>query len=198
MTNPQPAEPLLRLAIVIGSTREGRFGPTVATWLVDQAREFGEFDVDVADLADTDLPHRMARFDATPAVNVTALGARLKAAEAFAIVTPEYNHSFPASLKNAIDHYLEEWTAKPVALVSYGGMAGGLHAAEHLRLVFAELHAVTVRDTVSFHDAHGKFDDTGRPTDAAGSAAAAADLFRQLRWWARLLRTARRPDPYPG
>ena len=73
------------------------------------------------------------------------------------IVTPEYNHSFPASLKNTIDWFDSEWHAKPVGFVSYGGMAGGQRAVEHLRQVFAELHAVTVRDTLSFHMAWERF-----------------------------------------
>jgi NADPH2:quinone reductase len=193
----EPSLPV-RLGMIIGSTREGRFGPTVATWLAEQARRFGDVDVDVIDLAEADLPHVLSRFGTSPVAEVAALGVRLAAADAFAVITPEYNHSFPAALKNAIDHYRDEWKAKPVALVSYGGMAGGLRAAEHLRLVFAELHSLTIRNTVSFHHAHERFDDAGNPIDAAGAAAAAANLFRQLVWWARLLRIARANDPYPG
>ncbi len=68
----------------------------------------------------------------------------------FVVVTPEYNHSFPGPLKAAIDRHVTPWQAKPVGFVSYGGISGGLRAVEHLRQVFAELHAVTVRETVSF------------------------------------------------
>ncbi len=74
----------------------------------------------------------------------------LSEADAFIVVTPEYNHSFTASLKFVLDLVYEPWQGKPVAFVSYGGISGGLRAVEQLRLVFAELHAVTVRDTVSF------------------------------------------------
>ena len=66
------------------------------------------------------------------------------------MVTPEYNHSYPASLKAAIDWHFTQWTAKPVAFVSYGGAAGGRHAVLHLENVLTELHAVTIRDGLAF------------------------------------------------
>ena len=88
---------------------------------------------------------------------------RLAAADAFVVVTPEYNHSYPAPVKTLIDWHFTEWQAKPVGFVSYGGMSGGLRAVEHLRGVFAELHAVTVRDTVSFHGAWDRFGPDAPP-----------------------------------
>ncbi|MER7014031.1 NAD(P)H-dependent oxidoreductase [Saccharopolyspora sp. NPDC000359] len=179
----------LRLAVIIGSTREGRFGPTVANWFVEQAQQFG--DVDVIDLAEVPLPTTLDFGDP----HVTELAGRLAAADAYVVITPEYNHSFPAALKNAIDLYRAEWQAKPVGFVSYGGMGGGLRAVEQLRLVFAELHAVTVRDTVSFHNAWDRFDAHGAPLDE-GCNAAAKGMLNQLSWWARALRTARTAEPY--
>ncbi|MDA3625980.1 NAD(P)H-dependent oxidoreductase [Saccharopolyspora sp. WRP15-2] len=180
----------LRLAVIIGSNREGRFGPTVANWFAEQAQQFG--DVDVIDLAEIPLPTIIG----TPAdQHVTELAGRLAAADAYVVVTPEYNHSFPAALKNAIDLYRAEWQAKPVGFVSYGGMGGGLRAVEQLRLVFAELHATTVRDTVSFHNAWDRFDESGAPIDE-GSNAAAKGMLAQLSWWARALRSARTAEPY--
>jgi NAD(P)H-dependent FMN reductase len=140
-------------------------------------------------------------FGATPPAAVAAavgkVTPRLEAADAFIVVTPEYNHSYPASLKNAIDWHRGEWTAKPVAFVSYGGMSGGLRAVEHLRAVFAELHAVTIRDTVSFHGAHARFGPDGEPKDDAAAVAAKA-MLDQLGWWARSLAEARTVRPYPG
>lgn len=122
----------LRIAVIVGGTRDGRFGPTVATWFVTQAESRPDLVIDTIDLADADLPAALpAR--AHPAID--AFTARLDDAGAFVVVTPEYNHSFPASLKQAIDVAQAEWNAKPVALVSYGGISGGLRAAEHLRLV---------------------------------------------------------------
>ncbi len=122
----------------------------------------------------------------------------MAAADAFVVVTPEYNHSFPAALKHAIDLADAEWRAKPVGFVSYGGMAGGLRAVEQLRLVFAELHAATVRDCVSFHGARERFGADGRPKDPAGCGAAAKKMLDRLAWWAEALRAARWTAAYPG
>ncbi|MGY2093007.1 NADPH-dependent FMN reductase [Nocardia gipuzkoensis] len=182
----------LRLAVIIGSTREGRFGPTVADWFAGQARQREDLDVDVIDLADAGLPAVLS--DPAPAV-VTDLTPRLAEADAIVIVTPEYNHSYPASLKAFVDWYYDEWKAKPVGFVSYGGIGGGLRSVEHLRGVFAELHATTVRDVVSFHDCWNKFDDTGQASDP-DAARAAKGMLDQLGWWGRLLRFGRAQSPY--
>src|SRR5262245_23889577 len=127
---------VLNLAIIIGSTREGRFGDTVGRWFAAEAADHGAFSIDLIDLMHVDLPptHR-----AKPAPEADAYRARLAAADAFAIVTPEYNHSYPAALKHAIDQAYAEWMAKPVGFVSYGGSTGGVRAVEHLRHVFVEL-----------------------------------------------------------
>jgi NAD(P)H-dependent FMN reductase len=195
------SETPVRVAVIVGSVRGGRFGPVVADWLAGVAGEHGGFEVDVVDLAEADLPLVMPAFGAAPPAAVVAEVAkvtpRLEAADAFVVVTPEYNHSYPASLKNAIDWHRAEWTAKPVAFVSYGGISGGLRAVEHLRAVFAELHAVTIRETVSFHGAHARFGADGVPLDDA-AAVAAKVMLDQLAWWARALTEARAVRPYPG
>ena len=190
-----PAQPL-RLAIIIGSTRRGRFGPTVATWFAGIAAQHESFEVDVIDLVEADLPHQFKDFSEQAPDEVAAFAPRLALADAFVVVTPEYNHSFPGSLKDAIDWYSLEWQAKPVGLVSYGGLAGGLRAVEHLRQVFAEVHAVTMRDTVSFHSAYECFGTDGAPVDPESCGQAAKTLLDQLRWWALALRTARDERPY--
>ncbi|MEV5983807.1 NAD(P)H-dependent oxidoreductase [Streptomyces sp. NPDC052051] len=185
----------VRVTVVIGSTRHGRFGPVVARWLLARAREREDLVVDVVDVAEVPLPLTFA-----PSPEATAALAdvtpKLAAADAFVVLTPEYNHSFPAGLKNLIDWHFTEWQAKPVALVSYGGVSGGLRAVEHLRQVFAELHAVTVRDTVSFAGASAAFDDEGNPRDTTGPDAAAKKMMDQLLWWARTLREAKEKRPY--
>ncbi|SEQ24246.1 NADPH-dependent FMN reductase [Streptomyces radiopugnans] len=194
------SETLPRLAVIIGSVREGRFGPTVANWFAGQAEEFGRFEVDVIDLAQWPLPVVMPSWDGEPPAETIRskeeLSRRLAAADAFVVVTPEYNHSFPASLKNVIDWFREEWFAKPVGLVSYGGMGGGLRSAEHLRQVFPELHAMTVRDSLSFHNAWDVFDADGQPKDSEAAASAAKGMLDQLDWWAGVLREGRRQRPY--
>ncbi|MFD5459714.1 NADPH-dependent FMN reductase, partial [Streptomyces olivaceus] len=146
-------------------------------------------------VAGPDLPTTLARTpEATAAL--AEITPKLAGADAFVVLTPEYNHSFPAGLKNVIDWHFTEWRAKPVGLVSYGGLAGGLRAVEHLRQVFAELHAVTVRDTVSFHNAGQSFGDEGRLRDPSGPDAAAKAMLDQVVWWGRALREAKEKRPY--
>ncbi|MEO3750547.1 NAD(P)H-dependent oxidoreductase [Streptomyces sp. B6B3] len=187
----------LPIALIVGSTREGRFGPTVASWFAEQARRRDDVDLEVIDLADTRVPADLSSSPGPEARrSLAAVTPRLSAAEAFVVVTPEYNHSFPASLKSAIDWHYTQWQAKPVGFVSYGGLAGGLRAVEHLRQVFAELHAVTVRDTVSFHGTGQLFDAEGRPKDPGPYEAAATTLLDTLVWWGQALTTARAARPY--
>jgi len=134
----------IRVAVIYGSTRPGRFCDTVVRWTVERLAASEKFQLDVIDPAE---PSPAQSMDERP---TQSLQQRLGQADAFVIVTPEYNHGYPAPLKALIDSSGAEWHAKPVAFVSYGGASGGLRAVEQLRLVFAELHAVTIRDSVSF------------------------------------------------
>ena len=191
----------LTLVVVTASVRDGRLGPTVTDWFAERARARPELTVRTVDLRDVPLPLTLPEPGHEPPPETAAIRDSLRAvltsADAYVVVTPEYNHSFPASLKNVLDWFLTEWAAKPVGFVSYGGLAGGLRAVEHLRQVFAELHAVTVRETVSFHTAWERFDEGGAAVDTDTDADAAAKaLLDQLHWWARALRTARQEYPY--
>lgn len=183
-----------RLAVIVGSNREGRFGHNVAAWFVEQAGRRVDVVVDEIDIDAFDLP---ARYGSAGQAALAGFTDRLGAADAFVVVTPEYNHSYPAALKQAIDFANAEWHAKPVGFVSYGGVSGGVRAVEHLRGVFAELRAVTVREAVSFHRAWEQFDEAGRPKDAGAVNGAARVLLDELAWWARALKPARTEVPYP-
>ncbi|MFB4313944.1 NADPH-dependent FMN reductase [Actinomadura sp. 21ATH] len=188
----------LRLAVIIGSTRKDRFCPVPAGWIAGRAREHGGYEVDVIDLAGERLPDVLNGddTDVPPPAPVRALAPRLASADAFVIVTPVYNHGYPAALKNAIDWFFDEWSAKPVGFVSYGGMGGGLHAVEQLRQVFCEVHATTIREALSFADYWDRFDDTGRPVDTSGAEKAAKTFLDRLAWWGHALRDARSKRPY--
>ncbi|MFC1439545.1 NAD(P)H-dependent oxidoreductase [Streptacidiphilus sp. N1-10] len=199
----QPSSDRPRLLIIVGSVREGRFGPTVASWVAEQAEVHGGFQTEVLDLADIDIPLALPATspkyagDAYPRpAGMAALTSALDAADAFVVVTPEYNHSYPASLKAAIDWHFTQWTAKPVAFVSYGGAAGGRHAVLHLENVLTELHAVTIRDGLTFPNYFTAWQD-GRPLDPAAPGYAKT-VLDQLVWWAEALRTARGTAPYPA
>ncbi|WP_411103525.1 NADPH-dependent FMN reductase [Streptomyces sp. cmx-4-9] len=186
----------LRLAVVVASTREGRFGPTVGDWFVPYARQHGDFEVDVIDIAGLDLPAVQPGWSTAPTPALTELAGRLNAADGFVVITPEYNHSFPGHLKLFIDLHRSEWKAKAVGFVSYGGVSGGLRSVEHLRQVFGELHCVAIRDGVSFHGAWDHFGENGRAHEAAGAAGAAKTMLDQLAWWSQTLREGRTARPY--
>lgn len=172
---------LVRIGLVYGSTRAGRFCDTVARWAAGRIAAHAGFQLMVID--PKALPDRGAQ---------ESIGE----CDAFVIVTPEYNHGYPAPLKSLIDSVGAEWHAKPVGFVSYGGVSGGLRAVEQLRLVFAELHAVTVRDTVSFAGAWEQFDSSGALRNPERSERSMSTMLGRLRWWAIALRAARSSTPY--
>lgn len=171
----------IELALIYGSARPGRFCDVVAGWVTEEIRPYREFSLSVIDPAEP---------------NLETLSERIAQADAFVVVTPEYNHGYTAPLKSLIDSAYEPWHAKPVAFVSYGGVSGGLRAVEQLRLVFAELHAVTLRDGVSFANANNSFDAAGNLVDPQRARDALTLTLARLRWWARALRTARNAAPY--
>lgn len=183
----------LQLAVMLGSARDGRFCDTVADWAVSAITVDGRFTPDVIDPRSLDLT--AWRGDRKGPL-AEALRARLAQAEACLVVTPEYNHGYPAALKALIDLTARELQAKPVAFVSYGGLSGGLRAVEQLRPVFAELHAVTLRDTVSLAAAWRQFDAAGALIEPEAPSQALATLLNRLAWWAESLRQARCEKPY--
>ncbi|MFK0190273.1 NADPH-dependent FMN reductase [Kitasatospora sp. NPDC090308] len=191
----------LNLAVIVGSVREGRFGPVVARWFVDRAERHGRFAVDPVDLAEIPLPLELPAvppaLEPNPSrpAGLARLADRLAAADAVVVVTPDYNRSFPASLKAAIDWHHTQWQAKPIGFVGYSGASGGLLAIEQLRQVFNELQAHTVRDYVSFPRYYALFGPDGTPLDPDGPNAAAQAMLDQLDWWGSVLRDARRDRP---
>lgn len=171
----------IKVAVIYGSVREGRFGDTVGQWVISQIQHRKAFSPVVID----------------PAAEPTeAFAKRLDEADAFIVVTPEYNHSYPAALKALIDAYKEQWQAKPVAFISYGGASGGLRAVEHLRHVFAELHAVGIRDGVMFPNAWEQFDEHGQPLQAQRYERGMQTVLARLAWWAKTLRQGRMERDY--
>jgi NAD(P)H-dependent FMN reductase len=192
----------MKVAVIYGSTRPGRFCDTVVRWTVERLAASGLFQLDVIDPADppkgpnADPAAKPADDAAIAELPSLSLRERLAHADAFVIVTPEYNHGYPAPLKALIDSYGAEWHAKPVAFVSYGGASGGLRAVEQLRLVFAELHAVTIRDSVSFPGAWEQFDSSGSLLNPERAQRGMQTLLARLNWWAAALRSARSTIPY--
>ncbi|TDV53818.1 NADPH-dependent FMN reductase [Actinophytocola oryzae] len=175
----------LRIAVIVGSTREGRVGDGIAAWFAGVAGTRGDIEVDLLDLAAFDFPAALPQ-RATGEMRrfVDAVGA----SDGFVVVTPEYNRSFPASLKQAIDYGYDEWHAKPVGFVCYGCGSRGHHAAAALRVVFAELHTVTMRDEVAV--------DLMEAGPGPGHEPAATLLLDELVWWGDALKRARATRAY--
>ena len=182
----------------MGSTREGRFGDTVARWFNGVAQSRDDMDVELIDLRDYPL-----RFlsepkqgeDATHDDTVARWTAKVAAADGYVIVTPEYNHGYSAVLKNAIDHVYREWNNKPIGFVSYGGGAGGSRAMEQLRTVAIELQMAPIREGLTIVMPRNQFDEDGQPTDPAMTDRAAS-MLSQLAWWANALKVARASTLY--
>ena len=143
---------MIRIGIIVGSTRPGRNGEQVARWVYDMAARRGDAEFELVDLRDHPLPHLdeplPAKFGQYQHAHTRAWAATIASFDGFVIITPEYNQSVPGVLKNALDYLYAEWNNKAAGLVTYGG-AGGVRAAEQLRLILAEMQVATVRAQVA-------------------------------------------------
>ncbi len=191
------------IAIIVGSTRPGRRSRAVAEWVASQAAQTQPSSgFEIVDLSDFALP---VLDEATPAIfgqyskeHTSRWADTVARYDGFVFVTPEYNHSIPGVLKNALDFVYAEWNDKAAGFVSYG-LTGGTRAVEHLRLILAELQVATVRAQValSLHD------DFASPTSAEPTActpgphhaASLSALLDQVVAWSRALQTVRESAP---
>lgn len=183
----------IRVALVYGSAREGRLCDRLVEWVREKMTVQSAFDMDLID------PRAIAsgwNAHGSREESLSRLRELVGQADAFIVVTPEYNHGYPAPLKEVIDAAYQEWHAKVVGFVSYGGTSGGIRAVEQLRQVFAELHVATVRDGVSIANVWDKLGEDGRLVSTQSIENALARMTRQLQWWACALRDARATAPY--
>lgn len=186
------SNPKLHLGIIYGSARQGRFCDTIVRWVLKNLSQEQQLSFDSLDPKLLNLPFNLPH-SATD--SMTDFRARLAACDAFIVITPEYNHGYPAPLKVLIDSAKEEWQRKPVAFVSYGGISGGLRAVEQLRQVFAELHSVSMRDSVSFANPWDLFDSSGNLKQADRFNTNFKHMLDHLQWWAHALLAARKASP---
>ncbi len=142
----------LKLQVIIGSTRPGRTGPTVAKWFADFAKQHGKFDVELVDIADFNLPvYDEPKHPATGQYeheHTKRWSAKIKTADAYVLVHPEYNYFAPPALVNALNYIFSEWNYKPAGLVSYGGISGGLRAAQSLKGILTTLKMMPITEGV--------------------------------------------------
>jgi NAD(P)H-dependent FMN reductase len=172
------------LSIIIGSTRPGRIGKPIAEWIRNVAVEHNSFEVELTDLAEIDLPLLNEPTHPRSGDYVHATTRKwseiVGRADAIVFVTPEYNLSFNAALKNAIDYLFTEWTYKPAAIVSYGGVSAGTRAANALRTTLSAFSMIVVQTGVNIPFAASFLDGDGAiaPNDVMESAA--KSMFDEL------------------
>ncbi len=190
---------MIRIAIVLGSTRPGRLGKPVADWVSSRASERGDATFEVLDVADFELP--LLDEPLPPSLGRYSLGHTKAWSDAvdgfdgYIFVTGEYNHSIPGALKNAVDYLYKEWNNKAAGFVSYGS-SGGIRAVEHFRGVAAELQIADVRAQVALPLAT-EFEHyrTFIPSEAAEQNL--QTVFDQVIAWSGAMKTLR-PDHARG
>jgi NAD(P)H-dependent FMN reductase len=190
----------LKIGVIIGSTRPTRFGDKPAHWIAEHAKARADFDVEIIDLADYDLP----LFDApasdlwmpTPNAHAARWQAKLNEFDGYIIVVAEYNRSISGALKNALDWAYKPFIKKAVGYVAYGSV-GGARAVEHLRGIMNELQAVSVRHAVHIGGSdffplmmgQVKWDDVKSKFDGY-----APEMLENLSWWTKATKVARAAD----
>lgn len=184
---------MIRIAIILGSTRPGRNGEAVANWVHDLARNRKDAEFELVDVAafnlpllDEPVPPSLGRYSKP---HTKAWASKIESFDAFVFVTPEYNHGTSAALKNAIDFLYREWNNKAAGFVGYGS-AGGARAVESLRLVMAEVQVATVRAQVLL-SLFTDFQNFGVFKPAPLQARALETMLDQLVAWGAALKALR-------
>jgi NAD(P)H-dependent FMN reductase len=176
---------MTKIGIIIGSTRPGRFADKPAQWFYEQTKECdASFElIDIRDynlpLLDEDAPAKVSK------QHTKKWSEAIAAMDGYVFVTAEHNHSFPASLKNAIDYLNKEWTYKPVAYVAYG-FAAGHRAVEQLRPIAAQFHQYDLRETI-----HIQLDGSNELRVNESHEKSATELIKSIVFWAGVMKSAR-------
>lgn len=189
----------MNIAIIVGTTREGRITPRLARWVRQAAEQRTDAEFTVLDLKDYDIP----LLEQAPWLedhNLTDGTRRwldgLQSADGVIIVTAEYNHTIPAVLKNAFDHTHGEMTRKPVAIVSHG-VNSGVRANEHLRqMLNSNMGAFSISSTVTyFGKVEDGLDEDGRPVgDHALNDAKLKKLLDDIVWYTGAIKAAKEKE----
>jgi NAD(P)H-dependent FMN reductase len=184
---------VIRIGIILGSTRPGRNGEAVARWVLDVAKQRSDAQYELVDIAEYNLPHldeamppSMGQYERP---HTKAWAEKIASFDGFVFVTPEYNHSTSGALKNAIDFLYAEWNNKAAGFVSYGSVRG-TRAVEHLRLVMGELQVADVRAQVAL-SLYTDFKDFSQFTPDPMHAEALGRVLDQVVAWSNALATVR-------
>jgi len=186
---------MFQLKIVIASTRPGRKGAVVASWVEEIARRHPAFEVQVLDLQEINLPFfdepnhpRLQKYEHQHTMKWSGI---ISASDAFIFVMPEYNYGFTAPLKNAIDYLFNEWHYKPVAFVSYGGIAAGTRAVQMIKQVVTTLKMVPVTESVNIPFFTKFINDEEKFVGDESLEKSAADMLNELAKWTTALKPMR-------
>ncbi len=186
---------MIKVAIIIGSTRPGRKAEAVARWVYDIAKKRGDAQYEVVDiqsfnlpLLDEPVPPSMGQYSKP---HTKAWAAKIASFDAYVFVTPEYNHATSGALKNAIDYLYAEWNNKAAGFVSYGS-ASGVRAVEQLRLIMGELQVADVRAQVML-SLFTDFENFTTFKPAAFHEKSVNAMLDQLVAWGAAMKTLRSP-----
>ncbi|AWI84416.1 NADPH-dependent FMN reductase [Alloyangia pacifica] len=185
----------LKVKIILGSTRPGRIVPIVGKWVEELAREQNGFDVEVVDLKEIDLPlldeAGHPRAQAYEHEHTKKWAAKIAEADAFVFLTPEYN-SFPsAALVNAIQALAVEWERKVAAVVSYGGVSGGMRAAQELRQLLVNMNVMALPQSVPVPFVFNFIGDDGVLRPEQPVVDGLKGMFNELSVWGEALKPSR-------
>lgn len=186
----------LKLKVVVGSTRPGRVGLAVGKWIGSVAAAHPAYDTDLVDLADVGLPlydePNHPRLRKYVHEHTKAWSAIVDSADAFVLVMPEYNHSVAPALANALDFLFHEWACKPAGFVSYGGVSGGLRAAQLVKVTLCALKVVPITEAVVVPFVTNHLND-GVFVPNETHVTAAGQMLDETARWAKALRPLRAP-----
>lgn len=197
------AAPAPHVLVILGSSRDARFGNVVAQWFLREVEKRHDLRFTLADARDWQLRYYNRSKPASLADYEDDDEARrwadvVGAADGFVIVTPEYNRGYPAVLKSLLDAVYAEWVRKPVAFVTYGGWSGGSRAAEQLRQVVIELQMAPIRNGLVLQFAQRLFNDAGELHQPEPLTRQLGVVLDDLAWWTKALKTARETEPAAG
>mgnify|MGYP001038808420 CR=1 FL=1 len=190
----------INIKIIIGSTRQNRFGEKPAKWIYEEAKKLEKVEVELLDLRNYPMPFFNSSLSPATAQGkyedeiVQKWSEKIKEGDAFIIITPEYNHGYPAVLKNAIDVIYSEWNKKPIGFVSYGGV-GGARSVEQLRQVAIGLQMAPIRNAIhitgemffkAIADRNSQNFEVFEPLREQ-----LQNFLNELLWWAKTLKNGR-------
>ncbi|HWH07220.1 MAG TPA: NAD(P)H-dependent oxidoreductase [Candidatus Paceibacterota bacterium] len=193
---------MINIKILAGSTRPNRFNIQAAKWIYELAQQRDDMEVELIDLAELDLPFLDEPIP--PSQNkysnehTKAWSKRIADSDGFIFVTPEYNHSYSPALKNAIDYLFFEWHYKPVSFISYGSLAGGARAVEHLRGVAAEVRLFDLREQIMLPNYWENLNEKGEYQFNERHTESANVILNDLAFWAQEMKVAREKLPARG